>query len=320
MKPTTNPTRQFRHILDVRGLLMRAYHGTTDTQTPTRGEAGFVAFLERYLLPILEDAAPVDIVSCWDGGNNLRASLFPGYKAKRTAKNQNPDAEAKAVFVEIEKMQRLAKNFLASLGCIQARVEGVEADDLIAYIVRGMGKPGCQVHTVDQDLAQLEGTFCTVNVEGSEAKVQPNLVALHKSIVGDTSDEYPGVKGVGARGWDLMVDDFGIDGMEELDALARARNLKELVEIAEGSDNKPLQKVAADRQQWLLMYELARLHPDWCEKSQGRGRKKKLTKVTWVKRLPDANKVTRILATCGAEDLYLQVSRFMPTVELITED
>jgi len=81
-----------KEVLDLKGLLMHAYHGAKDPNAflgsdghtlIKRAGHGIDAFWERYMAPILARTAPIDIVAVKDCGNTIRGSIYPEYKAKR---------------------------------------------------------------------------------------------------------------------------------------------------------------------------------------------------------------------------------------------
>lgn len=130
----------------------------------------------------------------WDGKghNERRRAIFPPYKMNRT-----PAAED--IFAQI----RLFRQILRHTPQTQIAVEGWEADDVIGTLVRK--KPGVfKVHTNDMDygqiahLCQLDG----VNLKG----VPPRWVALYKALVGDKSDNIPGIPQFGPKLWDRLED------------------------------------------------------------------------------------------------------------------
>ena len=196
-------------ILDLKGLITRSYHSGTDTH-PVRDEEtgervnsashGAANFLERVLLPILQDHAPINIIAVADGGNDLRRAVFPTYKQKRKERKEDEGKTQKAqIDLCLEQVTRL----LVYLGCTAVKVEHREADDVIAALARGLGSRPKKIYTVDHDLIQLvnedtntwviafdEPKFTFIDkFESKGAKtyneVEPGLVALYKSLVGN---------------------------------------------------------------------------------------------------------------------------------------
>ena len=306
------PIRPPKELFDIKGLLMRAFHSTSDK----RAGAAFATFLERDLIPVLTETAPIDTVFIWDGGYVHRKALFPGYKSHREAKaKEEKTPEQVEEGRELDALYKLAKQFFMAIGAVQVRVDNVEADDVIAYISHSVT---CLIHTLDQDLLQLnDGDRVAVMVEpGKMSEVPFHLIALHKSLVGDASDGYPGVKGIGPKAWDKLVEAYGYDGMTELDKIVRARNFADLEVVVKESQDKVLDKLWDQRTDWVIQYKLATLHPEWCHATQRR----KLIAPVWVKRLPSEARVRALLDTFGADDLYRHFEPFMPTQMMVTLD
>lgn len=143
---------------------------------------------ERQLLRgILMDANRVGVVPIfvWDapGGVAKRRAIFPNYK------NRPPSPQGTMANLE------LVRECLNYTNCIQARLPGFEADDIIAALVDRF--PVSEIHTRDGDLAAL-GPPCI----GVTAKIPAKLVRLYKLTVGDSSDTIPGVRGFGQKAWD----------------------------------------------------------------------------------------------------------------------
>lgn len=321
--------RHGKVLLDVKGLIMHSYHRCNDKDSTllnednervTRATAAFETFLTSYLIDIFKEHAPVDVIAAWDGGNQRRKGLFPDYKLKRSQRKKEP-VEGE----QLDRLYKMVKDFLAGMGCIQVSVPGVEADDLIAYLSRGI-KPYTIVHTVDNDLTQLANETClvmvhyktevkteAVYVDDKGNEVPAHLVALYKSLIGDTSDEYPGVKGVGAVAWTNLVAAYDLDGMEELDALARKQDANGLQAIAKELNDKTINKIAESPYRWFVQYELARLHPEWCEGAY----QNKLVKPQWFKRLPNTERARHPVEQAGCLDLWHHFEKYLPVTKLV---
>lgn len=256
-------------ILDLRGLAIHCYHRGKDPDAWMEGSdelktAGHTLgnFLEEYLLPICKEHSIFDIVAVHEGGNQYRKSIFPGYKEKRAvqysqAKSGNINESAKAV-----------SQLLAKLGILSVRYDGVEGDDVIAYLCQKL--PGDKiVHTVDKDMIQLASDSVRVFLKNREEVdivdaagnvVQPRHIALYKSIVGDSSDEYPGVPGVGPAGY--------LDLFKVLNEGAVVRMLETGgFDLFKQVGHPVAKKLAEHLDLWKTCYQLAKLHPEECERT-----------------------------------------------------
>ncbi len=128
----------------------------------------------------------------WDGynANAYRRQFWPGYKVGRNT----PD---KSVFDLFKVLQEL----LSYAGVPQVKVDGYEADDVIAELVkRDEEKNLVQILSTDLDLAGL-------GVPTLNKKKVPERLALYKTMVGDPSDKIPGIRGFGPAKWEALDSD-----------------------------------------------------------------------------------------------------------------
>lgn len=306
-------------ILDLSGLVKNAYFAGM-TPEPLMGETkdkintatfAFETFLTKFFDPILEIVgSPIHMIAVLDDGNTYRKALFPTYKAKRHSKDQDPVERE-----QIEKAMAYAKAFLVALGIPLVKLKGQEADDVIGYLVSKL-QGNLTVATIDHDLLQLgdrAGLFLN-GIHKTEIKsdVPPPLVVLYKSIIGDSSDEYPGVKGVGPKGWESMVEDYGLDGMEQLLGLLSRNQRVEIKAIAASADNKAFRKCAEDYDNWYKMYQLATLHPELCEGAT--------VKLEWYKRCPLKERLVKAMENTGTLDWLDKYEKFTYRPVLVTQD
>ena len=307
-------------ILDLKGIVTHAFHakmtpeplyGTVKDQINT-ASFGFTNFLNLYYDGIISTVeSPMNVIACLDSGNVYRKTLLPTYKAHRdVAKEKRDPLEDEQVNLCLE----LVKNFLLSQGIPLVKLENEEADDVIAYLVENLEGPKV-VYTVDQDLISLNGKAIIMyrNIHTDNMKGVPaTCITLHKSILGDKSDGYIGVKGLGDKAWDTMVEEFGYDGMEEIDELMRTSNLRQLKATTMLTDNKPFRKCVEAYQDWALMYRVAKLHPELCTNP-----KKPLE---WRKRAPTLGRLVQVMNQAKCPDLIEKYSRDVYNTILVTQD
>lgn len=138
-----------------------------------------------------------------DGFNSRsrRKQIYPEYKAKR-----------KPADVSIYDGINFFKNLLrhAPKNVFYVELPEVEADDVIAHLVKysdkyGIPKP-IDVISTDKDLTQLM-VYDRVRTLG-KAPVDPKYVRLYKTLVGDSSDNIPGVEGLGPSAWHKLPEDI----------------------------------------------------------------------------------------------------------------
>ncbi|MFH1907374.1 MAG: DNA polymerase I [Chloroflexota bacterium] len=174
----------------------------TSTGEPTAGIFGFASVLLR----ILEQEKPDYLAVAFDTGKTFRDDLYPEYKATRA---KMPDD----LRPQIERIRQLVDAF----NLPRLEMEGFEADDVLGSAARLAAAQGLGVKIItgDRDLLQLVDERTIVNLPGkslSDAKnymtpedvvdyfgVRPDQVVDYKALVGDKSDNIPGVAGVGEK-------------------------------------------------------------------------------------------------------------------------
>lgn len=311
-----------RVILDIKGLLTHSFFSGKDPE-PIRGAEGkpintagygLEVFFNRYLEQILEGFAPIDIIVVWDGGSDFRKRLYPEYKSNRKAAKE---AEDPTQAEQLKLLLESAKRLLANLGAINILVNGVEADDVIALLATKLKCP-MMIYTVDADLLQLSSDTIMVSHrdefsgEAEHKGIEHKYLCLNKSIVGDNSDNYPGVKGLGPAAYQKLIDLYGEDIQDELIRIIETCAFNELKEAAEDNNCKILSRLHECRSEWQLMYKLAQLHPELC---YGMAKGKKIEPIFYT-RAPSESKVKAILEPLKCRHLYSSVERFIGTFTL----
>ena len=146
------------------------------------------------------------VIVVWDapGGTKKRRDIYPEYKMKRHAPGDDFFASQK-MFIEMCSFTKAV--------CVQ--VPGYEGDDVIAQLVTAAlaaGTPANEIfiHSNDADLGQLG-----VPMAREKVKIKPELLRMYKTLVGDSSDNIPGLKGFGEGAW-LKLAEPEIDQLEEI--------------------------------------------------------------------------------------------------------
>lgn len=325
-----------KEVLDLKGLLMHAYHGSSDPSAflgsdghtlIKRAGHGVDAFLERYLVPIMQRTAPIDIIAVKDSGNDIRRALYPEYKVKRQQEKEKQDPR---LTEQLDLLQKEAERLLLYLGCTVMEVPKVEADDVIAMICAKYPGP-VVVHTRDLDLVQL-ATYPNTTVMWMEKmvdanepveikegdtliKILPKHIALFKSLVGDKSDEYGGVPQIGPKAWVYLAETYQDEGLAEIEKAVIMDRPQDIKEAADEYGDKALNKIYTSFEQWKLCYRLATLHPAWCWMSRGG----KLLRPIYHKRLPLAPKLREVLDRLGIGALYDDLKGWCTTETLVDE-
>lgn len=323
-------------ILDMRGLVLHTYHAVRtdpdgkvddgeggDGRIITTPEKAFAALLDMYIDPILQNYSPKEIIVVWEGGNDYRKGLFAKYKAQREGKTSSLERKA-----AVQEAMLLAKNFLASLGILQGSTPGVEADDMIALLTSRLYGTKV-VYTVDADLLSLAGETPMGNttvilsreyVSDTHKGVPLNLIRLNKAIVGDSSDNYAGVPGIGEKSWEYLVNEFGFDGLEQIAQCVESKNFSMMEDaLSEGANTPGLKalKLLYDKRRDLdFWFHMAGLHPHLCYR--GDAKNSRVVRPEWYYRLPSRTRLSDTMQRGKAGDLEPKYFQWMPTETLVT--
>ncbi|MRS04893.1 DNA polymerase I, partial [bacterium] len=182
---------------------------------PTAGVFGFTSILLR----ILEQDHPDYLAATFDTGKTFRDALYPQYKGTRAKMPEDlrPQMERIRQIVDAFNIPRLEK-------------EGYEADDILGSLSHSLAEGiGVKIITGDRDLLQLVNERILVNLPGkslADAKdyyvkdviellgVKPEQVVDYKALVGDKSDNIPGVTGIGEKTASSLLNTYGtLDGI-----------------------------------------------------------------------------------------------------------
>ncbi|MGI5088931.1 DNA polymerase I [Treponema sp. OMZ 805] len=252
----TQHTHDTLYLLDSYGLIYRSYFAfVSHPLTNKAGEnvSALYGFF-RSLAMILKTYRPQYFLAAFDSRTpTFRHEWYPEYKATR---DKTPE-DLHAQIPHIEKI-------LTTLGITCLRKDGFEADDIIATLACRAAQEGrrCVIISGDKDLAQLVGDFVSVlKPDKSEALAQwgieevkehwgvaPAQMLDYLSLIGDTSDNIPGVKGIGPKTAVKLLQDYGtLDAVyEHIDSIAGAVQKK----LAAGKESayfsKKLITLAAD--------------------------------------------------------------------------
>ena len=307
-------------FLDSKGLLMHMYYRGSDpagiyiketAKNVNSAGWGFSNLLEEYLLPILKDYRPTDIIAAWDGGDEYRTALFKGYKAKRKAAKKLQSA---VEIQQIKLMESAVKSFLAFIGATNVYVDGVEADDIIAGLCDAYSDVTKVIHTGDADLLQLSNDKTVVFLKNepvfNEYKGTPfNLLRLEKALCGDKSDEYLGVRGFGPKAWDYLVENFGHDGMQEIEECISTKSYS----AVDWGGDKVLNRIFEMRKDAEKCYALATLEPSICYGFRGN----KLIWPVYYTRVPNRKKAFNIMDAMKANEGREVFDQLFPVETLV---
>jgi DNA polymerase I len=189
-------------LVDGSSYLYRAFHALPPLSN-SRGEpTGALLGVVNMVLKFMKEQHPERIAVVFDAsGRTFRDELFAQYKAHRPRMPDDLRSQVEPLFA-----------ILRALGLPLLRIEGVEADDVIGTLACRASRAGFKVliSTGDKDMAQLvDGSITLVNTmsnttldrEGVKAKfdVYPEQIADYLALVGDSTDNIPGIPKVGPK-------------------------------------------------------------------------------------------------------------------------
>src|SRR5260221_116712 len=189
-------------LVDGSSYLYRAFHALPPLTNSQGAPTGAVLGVLNMLNKLMKEESPERAAVVFDApGRTFRDDLFEQYKAHRPSM---PD--------DLRSQVQPLLDAVAALGLPLLRIAGVEADDVIGTLAKQAADLGYDVliSTGDKDMAQLVGPRITlVNTmtntrmdrEGVKAKfdVFPEQIVDYLALVGDSSDNIPGVTGVGPK-------------------------------------------------------------------------------------------------------------------------
>ncbi|HET8587082.1 MAG TPA: 5'-3' exonuclease H3TH domain-containing protein, partial [Candidatus Limnocylindria bacterium] len=205
-------------LVDGYGLIFRAYHALPPSMATAGGEQTNAVYgFASMLLDVLEQRKPTYAVVALESGRTFRHDSYEGYKANRGAMPE-----------DLREQVARVRELIAALRIPIEEREGYEADDVIGSLSRELVRDhdlSVVVVTGDSDLLQLVDENVLVVLPGARrfGEVRefdipavherygfgPELVPDYKALVGDTSDNIPGVPGIGDKTAKALISQFG---------------------------------------------------------------------------------------------------------------
>lgn len=243
-------------LIDGNAILHRAYHAyppnfTDKEGNPTNAIYGFYAML----IKLLQDVKPEYLAIAFDrGAPTFRMSMYAGYHANRPKMSDDLHPQVPRLQASLEE-----------IGIPLYGIEGYEADDLLGSLSVLAKKQDVEtiIVTGDRDLLQLvneqvkimmplvgitkTALFDERRVE-EKYGIKPSQIIDYKALVGDASDNYPGVTGIGPKGAAALLQKYGT--FENI--------YTHVNELPEGLG----QKLAVDAEQAALAKKLATIQCD----------------------------------------------------------
>ena len=201
-------------VLDGNSLVNRAFFGikvlTTKDGRFTNAIYGFM----NILLNLLKAHSPDEVAIAWDlKAPTFRHKMYDGYKATRHGMPP-----------ELAQQMPVLKELLADLGFVSVSCEGWEADDILGTLAAACAarRDECLLATGDRDSLQLASDTTTILLATNKETipmtpeavrekygVEPRQLIEVKSLMGDASDNIPGVAGIGEKTALMLVQNFG---------------------------------------------------------------------------------------------------------------
>jgi DNA polymerase-1 len=205
------------YLIDGSAYIYRAYHAIAPLSTsgglPTHAILGFVNIVHR----LLKEKAPEYMAVAFDSrGQVFRHALYPEYKANRPSMPED-------LAVQIPYI----KTFVSACNIVTFEKPGLEADDIIASAAQALAGQDCRVIIVssDKDLMQLvnerismwdpmrDKVYDSAEVR-KKYNVGPEQLLDFFALIGDSSDNVPGVAGIGPKSAEKLINDHGsLDGV-----------------------------------------------------------------------------------------------------------
>ena len=245
-------------LVDGMALLFRAYYATayggyirrTSSGVPTNAIYGFI----RYFMDAVDKFNPSHVVCCWDmGSSTFRTEKFDGYKANRESAPE-----------DLIPQFSLIKDVLEAFDVPNIGLTGYEADDCIGTLAREYSESmSVYILTGDHDMLQLVSDQVNVIImkkgHGNYAVYSPAVLLEEKGLtpeqfidlkglMGDTADNYPGVKGIGEKTATKLITEYGsVEGiLENLSALSKSVRSKIEAELEMLHLSRDLARIRCD--------------------------------------------------------------------------
>jgi DNA polymerase-1 len=261
-------------LVDAYSQIYRAYYAVREL-TDAKGRPSNAVFaFSRFLLKLDKEfsgergAFVADKDKC-----AFRLEIAPGYKANRAPMPDDLKAQTPAIF-----------ELVNAFGWNNIELSGLEADDLIAAIAADVSDAEIRIITPDKDMSQIvtervkllvpDRTGSAFECRGpaeiqQKFDVAPGQIVDYLALIGDTSDNVPGIVGVGPKTAANLLKQFGsIPSMMERTAEIKNDKIREKVAEAGELLKKNIQlitlKTDIPEQPWLPSSErLKRRTPDW---------------------------------------------------------
>ncbi len=238
-------------LIDGNSIMNRAFYGihalTNKKGFPTNALTGFL----NIYLKLMKEEKPDHIAAAFDlKAPTFRHKMYEGYKATRHAMPE-----------DLAKQMPVIRVLLRDMGIPVVEVEGYEADDIIGTLSRVAKEKNsdCVIMTGDRDSFQLVNDRVTVRLAANKEDVfytpdkirevygvEPRQMLEVKALMGDSSDNIPGVKGIGEKTALSLIQKYGSVKTiyEQLDTLEVTKSVK--TKLQSGKDSAELSRTLGE--------------------------------------------------------------------------
>lgn len=202
-------------LVDGNSIANRYYYGakgddgglTSKSGVPISICSGFIGHLAK----LISEHKPDRLIVAFDCGDKptFRHRIYPAYKLNRTKKEDD-------FYEDFNNLEMI----LNAIGCETVKVPGYEADDIIGTLAQIAINHLVKIASCDKDLYQLidpdeaitvikfDGKIVGVNEVVNDFGISPWQIVDYLALVGDASDNIPGVKGIGAKGAIKLLQEY----------------------------------------------------------------------------------------------------------------
>lgn len=238
MSPIISPQETRLVLIDGHALIFRAFYGLPLMTSPTGEFTNAVYGFTRILLNVLDELSPTHLAIAFDSpGGTFRTKQYPQYKAQRP---EPPE--------QLVPQIGLTSELVRAFNVPQFAIPGWEADDIIATLSTQAtrlvnGQSQVVIVTGDLDLLQLvdDQRHVQVYVPGMKGKeavvynqkrvvtklgIPRHLVPDYKGLSGDSSDNIPGIRGIGPKTAVKLLNQFGsLEGIYQAIAVGKTEEI-----------------------------------------------------------------------------------------------
>ena len=240
-------------VIDLSNFIYRAFYATTPLSAPDGTQVNAVYGLMGMIKNLLDKYKPTHVIVARDSASvdSVRKALYPEYKSNR---NSMPD--------NLAPQFPLINEMIEALEMVQIRIPAYEADDVIGCVATQWKDKFDEilVATGDKDMLQFVGdnvsvvdTLKGVIYDKEKVKekmgVYPEHIVDYLSLIGDKSDNVPGVEGIGPKGAIALIEEYKtVESMlDNLDSITNKRCKEALMKNRESAlISKKLVKIVTD--------------------------------------------------------------------------